>query len=265
MTGPGVYQGDCLEVMPGIADGSVDFIFADLPYGLTACHWDSCIPLEPLWEQLRRILKPTGIIAMTSIQPFTTTLISSNMKMFKYEWIWDRVNSVVGHLRAKKAPLRVFEEVLIFGRKPGTYNPQMVPGEMHNPGGRLSTANKVYNKKGGECIHTHTGAMRYPKNILQFKRCAGRKDETKGKSVLHSTQKPVALIEYLIRTYTNPGELVVDPCMGAGSTGVAAKLTGRAFIGIELDPKYFDIAAKRIEDEVPPDTSSTIDNSGQRG
>jgi len=234
-------QGDCLERMKEIESGSVDMVLTDPPYGTTSCKWDSIIPLEPMWEQLKRVIKPRGAIVMTASQPFTTTLIASNMKMFKYCWVWDKVTAR-GHLVAKKRPMAQHEDIAVFYKKAPTYNPQMVDrptdkievrktreyGRTDIMGGKKSVLKeKVYDKW-------------YPKTII-VKSNAG----SSVKSV-HPTQKPVALMEYLIKTYTNEGEAVLDFTMGSGSTGVAAKNLKRSFIGIELDQDYFNIAKERI-------------------
>ena len=221
-------QGDCLERMKEIESGSVDMILADVPYGTTACKWDSIIPLEPMWEQLKRIIKPNGAIVMTASQPFTTTLISSNMKMFKYCWVWHKKTSAnVGAARFQ--PLKTHEDLVVFG---GKYNPQMTKGKMRMKGGK---------KKGGEANGSlppkyYASDKYYPVSVLEIKSERG----------LHPTQKPVALMEYLIKTYTNEGETVLDFACGSGTTGVAAKSLNRNFIGIELDEGYFEIAKKRI-------------------
>ena len=231
-------QGDCLERMKEIPSGSVDMILADPPYGTTACKWDSIIPLEPMWEQLKRIIKPNGAIVMTASQPFTTTLIASNMKMFKYCWVWDK-KKPGGIGFAKYQPLRVTEDVTVFSDGSNNYYPIMVDrdaikksrnykrSEMNNASLASQCTDTIYTKK-------------YPKNLLEFSNANQR-----GK--VHPTQKPVALMEYLIKTYTNEGDTVLDFTMGSGSTGVAAVNTGRRFIGIELDDGYFKIAQDRIE------------------
>ena len=232
-------QGDCLEVMKTIADGSVDAVIADVPYGTTACKWDSVIPLDAMWVELKRIVKHNGAIVMTAAQPFTTTLISSNMAMFKQCLVWDKV-APRGFLNAKKMHLSRHEDVVVFYARPPTYNPQMeVRGKPRNKDG--------YNKKRGDGDMTY-GAFKntksfnntyYPTSVLKFSNAV-----QKGK--VHPTQKPVELMEYLIKTYTNDGETVLDFTMGSGSTGVACVNTNRNFIGIELDKDYFAIAQERI-------------------
>ena len=231
--------GDCIEKMKDIPDNSIDMVLTDPPYGTTACKWDSIIPLEPMWEQLKRIIKPNGAIVMTASQPFTTTLIASNMKMFKYCWVWDK-KKPGGIGFAKYQPMRVTEDIIVFSNGTARYFPQMVD--------RL-TPKKSRNYKHSEMNHATLGAQsenkvytkKYPKNIIEVSNANQR-----GK--VHPTQKPIALMEYLIKTYTNEGETVLDFTMGSGSTGVACVNTGRDFIGIELDEGYFKIAEKRIRE-----------------
>ena len=228
-------KGDCLERMKEIPDGSVDMVMTDPPYGTTACKWDVIIPLEPMWEHLRRIIKPNGAIVMTASQPFTTTLISSNMKMFKYCWVWAK-SKATGHLNAKKQPLKCAEDVAVFYGKQCTYNPQMVKGERHHRGQKAqSKQTQVYGKFRFDLYYSDEY---YPKNI-QFLNVQER--------AVHPTQKPVALMEYLIKTYTNKGEIVLDFSMGSGTTGVACMNLDRKFIGIELESKYFKIAKRRVK------------------
>jgi len=233
-------QGDCLAVMKEIESGSVDMVLTDPPYGTTSCKWDSIIPLEPMWEQLKRIIKPNGAIVMTASQPFTSALVISNPKMFKYCWVWEK-ERLTNVAQVKKRAGKTVEDVCVFYKKQPTYNPQMVKHE-----GPLRS-NKVKNGKMGALTdsgmkkvkeYKDTG-WRYPTQVLKFKRDILT-------SNLHPTQKPIALMEYLIKTYTNEGETVLDFTMGSGSTGVACKNTNRDFIGIELDPDYFAIAEERI-------------------
>jgi len=227
-------QGDCLERMKEIESGSVDMILTDPPYGTTACKWDSIIPLEPMWEQLKRIIKPNGAIVMMAQAPFDKALGASNLPMMKYEWIWVKPQGT-GHLNAKKMPLKSTENALVFYSKPPTYNPQMRTG--FKP--YTCKSGKGSDNYGGQIqVETINGGERYPVNHLEFK---------KDKSKQHPTQKPVALMEYLIKTYTNESETVLDFTMGSGTTGVAAKNLNRDFIGIEMDENYFNIAKERIE------------------
>ncbi len=231
-------HGDCIERMKEIHDGSVDMILADPPYGTTACKWDSIIPLETMWEQLKRVIKPNGAIVMTASQPFTTTLIASNMKMFRYDWVYDK-NTVTGFLNAKKMPLRSHESILVFYGKLPTYNPQKTQGHKRKTASRNLNHSDCYGKHTKKTVYDST--ERYPRSVQRF-------SSEKQKINLHPTQKPVALMEYLIKTYTNEGETVLDFTMGSGTTGVACVKTGRSFIGIELEEKYFNIAHKRIND-----------------
>lgn len=227
--------GDCLEVMKDIPDGSIDMILADLPYGVTAKNkWDSIIPFEELWGQYRRIIKDNGAIVLHCQQPFTTNLISSNMKEFKYCYTWFK-HQVSGFLNAKKQPLRNIEDIAVFYRKQPTYNPQMTKGKMQlkNTGGASSNYNDFK-------AMPNMSDEYYPTTLLDFplRRFKGG----------HPTQKPVELEEWLIKTYTNEGDTVLDNVMGSGTTGVACKNLNRNFIGIELDETYFNIAKQRIEE-----------------
>lgn len=240
-----LHNGDCLEVMKAIPDQSVDMILCDLPYGTTACAWDSVIPLPDLWAQYTRIAKPDAAIVLTAAQPFTTILAASNLTAFRYSLVWDK-QFAANFVQAKRMPLRTHEDVLVFcpsGKSP-RYFPQMtkrdkpiqkggnkqsaaIPIRQTDAAAAFSQSAKVYDEK-------------HPISILQFtNRGAGDRGA-------HPTQKPVALMEYLIRTYTNPGDVVMDNCMGSGTTGVACINTGRGFIGIERDPDYFKIAEQRI-------------------
>ena len=237
-------QGDCLEKMKEIPDGSVDMILTDPPYGTTACKWDSIIPLEPMWEQLKRIIKPSGAIVMTAIQPFTSVLVTSNLKSFKHEWIWEK-NRGSNFGAAKYQPLKEHESVLVFSKNGGKVNyypikePRKGSGEDRvkyefngsNTGKRDAYNGFVDTRKGHK-----EEALRYPSTIQKHNTQVGK----------HPTQKPVTLMEYLIKTYTNECETVLDFTMGSGTTGVACKNLNRKFIGIELDEEYFKIAQDRI-------------------
>ena len=224
-------QGDCLEAMKEIPDGSVDLVLTDPPYGTTACKWDSIIPLEPMWEQLKRVIKPNGAIVMTASQPFTSILGASNIKDLRYSWVWEKT-AATGHLNAKRMPMKNAEDVLVFYSKQPTYNPQDL--KPLNKIVRRGNNGDCYGKSGNKNFQEFTN---YPRTIQKF--------SSEGKTV-HPTQKPVALMEYLIKTYTNEGETVLDFAMGSGTTGVAAKNLNRSFIGIELDETYFNIAKERI-------------------
>ncbi len=230
--------GDCLEEMPRLADASINMVLTDPPYGTTRCRWDSVIPLEPMWEQLKRLIKPNGIIAMTARQPFTTSLISSNKEMFKYCWVWNKITKPSGFLNAKKRPLVIVEDIVIFYMSQPTYNPQMVKGDKHKATASTKKT-ESYNSHKHEA--SHESEYRYPKDLISISRgYVPRKGNN------HPVQKPVELMEYLIKTYTNEGDTVLDFAMGSGTTGVACKNFNRKFIGIELDRKYFDIAKGRI-------------------
>ncbi len=231
-------HGDCLQEMNQIPDHSVDMILADPPYGTTACKWDSIIPLGPMWFHLKRVIKKNGAIVMTASQPFTTTLIASNMKMFKYCWVWNK-RRPSNPMLAKRQCLKVHEDIIVFYSKFGTYNPQGVFETDGKPrGGTAPSKTDLGFGKGAKKVYKQTRSG-YPKSIIEI-----GTDNTKN---VHPTQKPVALMEYLIKTYTNEGETVLDFSMGSGTTGVAAVNTGRDFIGIELDEKYYNIAKGRIE------------------
>jgi len=229
-------QGDCLELMKDIPDKSVDMILCDLPYGTTQNKWDSVIDLEMLWKQYTRIIKDNGAIVLTAQSPFDKVLGMSNIKMLKYELIWEKEQGT-GFLNAKKMPLKSHENILIFYKKLPTYNPQMRTGFKPYVAVR-NTATSNYGKQ-VDSVTTISNGDRYPLSILKFKRDKDR---------IHPTQKPVVLMEYLIKTYTNEGDLVLDNCMGSGSTGVACKNLNRNFIGMELDEGYFNMATKRIND-----------------
>ena len=226
-------QGDCLERMKEIPDGSVDMILTDPPYGTTNCKWDSIIPLEQMWSHLKRVIKPNGAIVLTAAQPFTSVLVCSNLKQFKYEWVWQK-ESGTGMLNAKKQPLRDSESVLVFYKKQATYNPQFTKGKPYTV--KKGSDSQLYNKS--ENVVTVNTGKRYPKTVQKFNRDRGS---------FHPTQKPVALMEYLIKTYTNENQTILDFTMGSGSTGVACVNTNRNFIGIELDENYFNIASERIK------------------
>ena len=225
--------GDCLELMKNIPNKSIDMILCDLPYGTTQNKWDTVIPLNDLWNQYKRIIKDNGAIVLFSQPPFDKILACSNLKMFRYEWIWQKENST-GFLNAKKMPLKIHENILVFYKKLPTYNPQMRLGfkPYRCKQGRHTTNYGDY--KQGHL--TESNGERYPIDIINFQREVS----------LHPTQKPVALLEYLIKTYTNESETVLDNCMGSGSTGVACVNTNRNFIGFELDENYFNIAKTRI-------------------
>ncbi len=233
-----LHLGDCLEILPTLSDDSVDMLLVDLPYGTTACKWDSIIPLDKLWEQYNRICKKNAAMIFTASQPFSTTLAASNIEDFKYEWIWEKPQGT-NPMNAKVMPLKSHENILVFYRKKPTYNPQMWKSTPYS--GFISETKKigeVYGKQQSKHRDNPEGT-RYPKTILKYKQERG----------YHPTQKPVGLMAYLIKTYSNKGETILDNTMGSGTTGVACMNTGRNFIGIESDKKYFKIAKKRISEE----------------
>lgn len=241
-----LFNGDCLEVMDRLIGQGVvvDAIITDPPYGTTACKWDSVIPFDEMWERLNKLVKPNGAIVMMASQPFTTTLIASNMKMFKYCWVWDK-HIPRGFQVAKYRPMNKHEDVCIFGNGKIKYNPQMIERDKPVTVKNYSKKQKVssndigkYNDESKSFTYTH----RNPDTIIE-----GCWEANAGK--VHPTQKPVTLMEYLIKTYTDEGETVLDFTMGSGSTGVACKNLNRKFIGIELDEEYFDIAKERIEQQ----------------
>lgn len=234
-----LYQGDCLEIMKQIPDRSVNFILTDPPYGTTVCKWDNVIPFEPMWEQLNRIVKPNGVIALFGTEPFSSKLRLSNIKNYKYDWVWEK-SKATGFLNAKKQPLRAYENISIFYYSQPNYQPQITQGVAYNKGVRkLQTLDDVYGKFNQ--VEVKSEGKRYPRNVIYFKTA-----ESEGK-VYHKTQKPVALLEYLIKTYTIEGETVLDFTMGSGSTGEACLRTNRNFIGIEKEGNYFNIAKDRLE------------------
>jgi len=242
-----LHLGDCLDVMQGIPDGSVDMVMTDPPYGTTACRWDVVIPFEPMWAQLKRITKPNGAIVLMASQPFTSALVMSNVKMFKYCWVWAK-SRTTGFANAKRQPLRCVEDVVVFCKLSTVYNPQnlvridKIAKNTASAGGAILRGDVVGSEGKGKLRTSGSSYLQeftnYPRQILEY--------ESASKTV-HPTQKPVALMEYLIRTYTNPGETVLDFTMGSGTTGVAAANTWRRFIGIEMDAEYFAIGKTRIQ------------------
>jgi site-specific DNA-methyltransferase (adenine-specific) len=239
VSGSALFQGDCFDIMPLIPDKSVQLILADLPYGTTACKWDSIIPLEPLWKAYKRIIKENGAIVLTASQPFTTILISSNYEMFHHEIIWNK-RFAANYAQAKTHPQKIHESVLVFGNKP-KYYPQMIlrdkpikkgkNGGAEMYGGISGLGREDYKGK----IYTH----KYPESIIEY----SSRSEKRG---LHPTQKPLELMKYLIKTYSNENDMVLDNTMGVGTTCLGAKELNRKFIGIEKEPKYFEIAINRV-------------------
>ena len=236
MTDVTLYNGDCLVELSKVNDKSIDLILTDLPYGTTACKWDTIIPLDKLWEQYDRIIKDNGAVILNAQQPFTTTLANSNIKNFRYEWIWEKPQGT-NPLNAKVMPLKSHENILVFYKAKPIYNPQMW---ISTPYSGFKNHNKkigeVYGNIGSQHRDNPTGE-RYPKSILKFKQEKG----------FHPTQKPVKMMEYMIKTYTNEGHLVLDSTMGSGTTGVACVNTNRNFIGIEMDSEYFEVSKSRIK------------------
>lgn len=236
-----VYCGDCLDVMRDIPDGSVDMVLADPPYGTTACKWDSVIPLEPMWVHLKRVIKPNGVIVLMAQTPFDKVLGASNLSMLKYEWIWEK-GSATGFFNAKKMPMKAHENTLVFYEKLPTYNAQMTTGHVR----KTATKRRVDSECYGKAFKTssYDSTERYPRTAQRF-------SSEKQYSSHHPTQKPVSLMEYFIKTYTNKKEVVLDFTIGSGTTAVACVNTHRNFIGIEKEPEYIEIAKRRIANAEP--------------
>ena len=234
-----IIHGDCLEVMPLLPDKSIDMILCDLPYGTTACKWDTIIPFDLLWEQYERIIKDSGAIVLTASQPFTSALIMSNPKLYRHSWIWNK--KFAGNFaNAKIQPMKIHEDILVFGKSKVNYYPVMIDRKKAIKGGGMTasgTTNYGINNQFKALKKNYD--KKYPVSVLDFPRILG-------KGNVHPTQKPVALFEYLIKTYTQPREIVLDNCIGSGTTAIAALNTGRFFIGIEKEEKYVEIARKRI-------------------
>lgn len=234
-----LFNGECLEVMKGIPDGSVDLVLTDPPYGTTACKWDTVIDLELMWKEVKRIIKPNGAIVLFGSQPFTSVLIMSNLRMFKYEIIWDKNKGTQPQL-ANIQPMKSHENICVFGEGRLKYNPQKTEGEPYERDNKQNHKEHSLSK-GLKPIKQKNSGFRFPKTVQMFKR------DFSAQTRLHPTQKPVDLMEYLIKTYTDENETVLDFTMGSGSTGVACKNLNRKFIGIELDETYFNIARERID------------------
>ena len=248
-------HGDCLELMKNIKDKSIDMILCDLPYGTTSCKWDSIIPFEPLWEQYKRIIKDNGAIVLFGQQPFTTLLISSNINEFRHNIIWHK-DKCANFIHAKNQPRKTTEDIIVFSKEGSgfvhnsknkcTYNPQMVSRKPRKQMKETKRSENIIEIRGKSCAFKQGEDFipdkSYPENIVYFK--------TEHKNRLHPTQKPIALLEYLIKTYTNEDEVVLDNCMGSGSTGVACININRNFIGMEKNEKYFEIAKDRIEEHL---------------
>jgi site-specific DNA-methyltransferase (adenine-specific) len=234
-----IHLGDCLDIMPNIGNESCDLILADLPYGTTYGKWDSIIPMNKLWEQYRRIAKPHAAIVLFAAQPFTSLLIVSNLAMFRCEWIWDKKNGA-NFANTSHQPLKQHESIIVFGREKPRYFPQKIAGQINHKQGKSQTRNcetQIINTRSDDDL----SGMKFPKSILYFPKHSSN-------SRNHPTEKPIDLLRYLIRTYSKENDLVMDNTMGSGSTGVAAVLENRNFIGIEKEPRFFEIAEKRIEE-----------------
>ena len=237
-----IYNEDCFETFKGIEDKSIDMILCDLPYGITACKWDTVIPLEPLWKEYKRIIKDRGVIVLTASQPFTSRLVMSNLEMFRYSLVWDKVNKYTGALNSNRMPLRRHEDIIVFYRHLPQFNKQFRKGKPYK-----GTANSGHGR------HTQYGRKKEirvigsngnhnPCSIIAIE------GDVKLECGLHPTQKPVALFEYLIKTYTNEGDLVLDNCIGSGTTAIACLNTKRNYIGCELNKDYYNICIKRMEE-----------------
>jgi len=231
-----VTQGNCLDLLPRIGGGTVDMVLCDLPYGTTQNAWDTIIPFDALWAQYRRVLKPSGVIVLSASQPFTTKVVASNFEWFRYEWIW-RKNIATGHASVKLRPMKQHENILVFAPKQPKYYPQMLPGKPYKKKRKAKDDSGSNYQLGTLRTDTVNEGTRYPVSVLDVAREVG----------LHPTQKPVALWEYLIRTYTNEGDTVLDNCCGSGTTGVACQNSGRNFIQFELNPEYCEIARGRLK------------------
>lgn len=236
-------NGDCLELMKSIPDKSVDFIFSDPPYGTTQCSWDSVINLDLMWCEIERIIKDNGCIALFAQAPFDKVLACSNLKLFRHEWIWEKTHAT-GFFNAKKMPLKAHENILIFYKKLPTYNPQKTFGHKRKTATKKMINSEVYGKE--VSVQNYDSTERYPRSVIKFA-------SDKQKNNYHPTQKPLLLCEYLIKTYTNPGDVVLDFCMGSGTIGVGCVKLNRHFIGIEIGRNIFSTAKKRINDAMVKD------------
>lgn len=236
-----VIQGDCLEAMRNIPDGSIDACITDPPYGTTACSWDSVIPFAPMWAALKRVVKKNGAIALFGSQPFTSALVMSNPQMFKYDVVWHK-SQARGHLNAQVEPMREHEDILVFGQGRITYNPQLQPKKPENirPVARIRTNTDCYGSFGEVASRLVPLDVSFPRSVLPANTC------NIGEAGYHTNQKPVELMRYLVRTYTNEGDTVLDFTCGSGSTGVACAIENRNFIGIESDPHYVEVSRARI-------------------
>ena len=235
-----VFHGDCLEIMKSIPDGSIDMILCDLPYGTTACKWDSVLDLNRLWTEYERIITDNGAIVLTASEPFTSILVCSNLKLFRYKWVWDKVNRYTGYPNANKMPLKRHEDILVFYKKLPTYNKQMIDGEPYKYTRKKNKEEHLGKNGLTDRIGGSIDGKRNPFDIISITA------DNKKENGLHPTQKPLELMEYLIKTYTNEGDLILDNCAGSGTTGIACINTNRKYILIEKEQKYFDIINERI-------------------
>lgn len=255
-----LYCGDCLDIMPQISEKSVDMILCDLPYGVTQNHWDCAIDIERLWSEYRRIIKDDGAIVLFGRQPFSSVLVMSNLSMYRYSIIW-RKNLKTGNLNAHKRPMGSYEEILVFYKSPPVYNPQMIPRTYQQPNGnKYHSKSPNYGKQRHEYVNRQNDWL-LPDDVIDYDDAYSLdaldldgemlyiKCVHNSQHKLHPTQKPVELLMWLIRTFTNEGFVVLDNCMGSGSTGVACKLLNRNFIGIEKEPKYFDVSDERLREK----------------
>lgn len=240
VSGSALFQGDCLDIMPLIPDKSVQLILADLPYGTTSCKWDSVIDLESLWKQYNRIVKPNGAIVLNSAEPFTSVLICSNIKDFRYKWVWDKVNRYTGYANANKMPLKRHEDIVVFYKKLPIYNKQMIDGKPYK---YIRKKNKEEHLGQNGLTDRIGGSIDGKRNPFDIISITG---DNKKESGLHPTQKPLELMKYLISTYSNENDAVLDNTMGSGTTCLAAKELNRKFIGIEKEVKYYDLAVARV-------------------
>ena len=244
-----LFHGECIEIMQSLPESSVDMVFCDLPYGTTQNSWDTIIPFDKLWEQYHRVVKDNGAIVLTAQPPFDKVLACSNLNEFRYEWIWEK-NKATGHLNAKKMPMKAHENVLVFYSKLPTYNPQMTSG--HKPMNAVLPKDNIpepeekrnYNHVDKRTGNPGGGTTRYPRDVIEFP-VINNDDPQK----FHPTQKPIKMIEYFIKTYSNPGDTILDNCMGSGSTCIAANNTDRQYIGIEMTEEYYNLAVAWIESE----------------
>lgn len=241
-----IYNEDCLQGMKRIPDGSVDAIICDLPYGTTQCKWDIIIPFDRLWEQYKRIIKSNGAIVLFAVEPFASYLRLSNLGWYKYDWVWDKKHPT-GQLNSKKQPLRQHELVCVFYQKQCTYNPIMHTNRLNRSFiGKVNKSQKMSDNYGRQYDYVSNikgGSKSYPRSIITQTSVIGNSHE----KVSHPTQKPIALLEYLVKTYTNEGEIILDNCMGSGTTAIACINTNRNFIGFEIDKEYYELGMNRLK------------------